>query len=626
MSQVFEIAFTVTGPLLTRSQDAMALGLDAHGLTREGVVVVPGSHLRGHLRQALAGCLDLLGDAHGPLRDEVDALCRLLGSKSRNGDEPERAALRFPDVFIGAGKGSARTLNRIRIDEQSGRVDPGALLLMQSPLAPGETMRFSGRLKLDAASPGITPERIRHWLHRALSLVPAVGSEKAIGFGRISEVEIKVSHKPETSDHISLPDGQRIGLRLTLDRPFCFADPIGRSDNRFVSLPYIPGAALLGALFAYARAHRQDDAHCQHILAQAENIRFSHAHPVPAAQPSAMPIGPIPRSWVIAKNVLYDLADGGADAPINGEAPAFSVDWKSAQSGKVETYLARQASVSGACATPGRTLRVRTKIEHSRNSAEDGKLFATECIDPHGFEYHTDLHLDAAGEPKAALRAALAEVLPRALHGLGKTKAEVSRVRPVAATALPDRSDLKTGQHLVLTLRSDAAIPLDTGQLPATGAAEQLKTAYQAAFDGLFGEGVVRLIDYFASQRLAGGNYLYQRFRKPAGLPYQPIVLTEAGSVFVFRIEKTEGLVETLHRWCQTGLPVGEAVAVEGMPSWQLNPYRPQNGHGEVRLRVIAGERTAARRLIDLHDLDTTTPDPAQPNTGTPVTATEAQP
>ena len=59
-------------------------------------------------------------------------------------------------------------------------------------------------------------------------------------------------------------------------------------------------------------------------------------------------------------------------------------------------------------------------------------------------------------------------------------------------------------------------------------------------------------------------------------------MLTQPGSVFVFRVldaAKAKGL---LALWQRHGLALSTAVKADHGHTWQDNPYIPQNGYGEV--------------------------------------------
>lgn len=615
----FTLELDVAGPLLTRSMDAARLGLDAHSLTDSDKPTLPGSHVRGHLRQALVGFQALLR-MHQPQRtqecEELERLCELLGrgptkstSAGDTGDDnepehdgitPYRARLRFPRHFVGSAQGSRRQLHRIRIDTGVGRVDRGALLVMESALAPDERMTFCGELRLDDGE--LAPERIAHWLQRAASLIPALGSNKAVGFGRV--LAARIAHTTREFESVKLPGDRassRHGLRFNLDRPFCFASTRSRSDNRFESLAYVPGAAVLGALLEYTHRHATSDAsgHCDTINRHSENIRFGHAHPVRCnAVVSDIP-GPMMQSWVLAKNTLYELADSTPGVPIADIAPAFPTDWKHDAADAVATWNASRyhtGNADDACAWPERVLNVRTAIDPDRNSADIGKLFATECIAPDGFDWCLDFAIDD-GVDRQQLLGALAHVLPRALHGLGKTKAEASNVRIVPAFAPRHEFATAKGDRLLLSLHSDAAIPLAIDGLANAGSAQAMHDAYRSAFAALSGNRL-RLLRHFAGQRYAGGDYLYHRFWRKARPDYAPMLLTEAGSVFVFQVDDSDGLNALLDDWLARGLPVGDALADSRFAAWELNPYRRQNGYGEIRIRHVAANKAQGNEVL----------------------------
>jgi hypothetical protein len=99
----------------------------------------------------------------------------------------------------------------------------------------------------------------------------------------------------------------------------------------------------------------------------------------------------------------------------------------------------------------------------------------------------------------------------------------------------------------------------------------------------------LELSHYFARQELAGGWYLHRRFRK--GLPYQPWLLTSAGSVFVFRgIQPGAG--EHLQEWLERGLPIDDRLVEPNQLGgdrfryWERCPYVPENGYGEIGVNL----------------------------------------
>ncbi len=599
-THVFEIELEIVGPLLTRSLNAAAVGLDAHGLLDDGHPALAGDHVRGHLLQALDGAAALLGE-EDPEVGRNGRIRALLGSASAadSDDAPLRRRLRFPHRFIAADASAAgRRLHRIRLDED-GRVEDGMLLVLHSPLAPGQRARFRGELKVaDVALAGLAPAALADWLGKLLQLIPAVGSSKGVGFGAVESV--KVSHRLAAESVALKPPAlppangssaaQRVGLVFRLDRPFCFAKPALHDNNRFESQAYVPGSALLGALLNHAHAHREAP-DCALILELQDRLRFTHAHPLGDDGGAARELPmPVLQSWVRADDGFYDVALLQAPLLIADRAPAFESDWKYAD------HCALRESGIRLPVQLHAELVVRTAISRDTNSAVDGQLFAMECRRPGDIDFGCDLLIDAA-ERGPPLLAALGRLLPQALHSLGKTKAEAHDLRLRAPFASAAPQGLKPGDRILLELHSDAALPLRTAGIPASGGGAALTRAFADVFEPLSANSL-RLLRHFSRQRYVGGSYLYRRFWQSLGRGYRPLLLTEAGSVFVFEVTKGAQAEQQLRDWAIAGLPVGDSESATGIPAWQLNPYRRQNGYGEIRVRHLSAQTDARPRLL----------------------------
>lgn len=600
MSAILTVALTIEGPLLVRSQDAMRVGLDAHGgIDTAGRAYIPGSHIKGQIRHAIRACVDLLGNAPGAT--DAKAFACALGdvSPSDSRDKPERARLRFPDRFVATVEATQhRTLHRIRMHDD-GRVDDGALLVLQSPLAPGEKQTFVGELRLDD-DPTLSAAEAEVWLRRTLALVPAVGSLKGVGYGRILAVE--VSHRiRDAGQALVVPpsvftqDGcLRVGLQFELDRPFCFARPTARENNRFESENHVPGAALLAALLGHAKRLSEQSVHARTVVEHAEAIRFGHAYPlrkdtVPVAD---LPL-PILQSWVQTNTQFEDVALCESLTPTEADgwqAPAFATDWKD------EAFDRLQAAGIHIRSAPPRELRVRTAIDQGKRSADEGKLFATECVVPDGYDWACDLTLLANGDNSTLLEA-LRHLLPEALYNLGKTKAEVSKLRWCHPFHQPDLKSLQSGDTIILELHSAAALPVDDAFVSATGGAVALRNGYKRVFAEL-SENSLDLQRHFATQHYVGGSYLQARFWSQSGRACRPLLLTDAGSVFVLKVVDAECATRVLRAWAMTGLPVGDTEKAKDTAAWQLNPYRAANGYGDIRIRTVATEQLGHRRPL----------------------------
>jgi hypothetical protein len=126
--------------------------------------------------------------------------------------------------------------------------------------------------------------------------------------------------------------------------------------------------------------------------------------------------------------------------------------------------------------------------------------------------------------------------------------------------------------------------------VPSSGALvpEQMHALYRAAWRQISGE-TLELSHYFARQCLMGGLYQWQRF--VPSLPYNPWLITEAGSVFV--LKPVAGQEEQSRRWLEARLPLGLPIPEWAIHHyslgdtqkpevfWRCCPFVPENGWGE---------------------------------------------
>ncbi|MGH8490903.1 MAG: hypothetical protein ACREXS_19080 [Gammaproteobacteria bacterium] len=132
-------------------------------------------------------------------------------------------------------------------------------------------------------------------------------------------------------------------------------------------------------------------------------------------------------------------------------------------------------------------------------------------------------------------------------------------------------------------MQSAARLLPNPGNIPPTNGGDQLLKLYQAAWREL-SDHTLELQRFYAQQQLAGGQYLWRRFRKGAH-PYNPELLTVPGSVFVLKLAGDEKTArEKLQAWLDHGLsplksdPYGE--------DWEQNPYIRANGYGQVAINL----------------------------------------
>lgn len=594
----YRLSFTVQAPVLSHALGALGFGYDKAMLRDQAGYVLPGSLIRGNLRHALERFAAIL---HSEERQkEADGLqsdiIRWFGPRSAKDQAMERATLHF-DYYWRARSASpteAVPRYRIKISEDSGTVEPGQLLSIESPYQSGEELVFGGCIRLSRLHDGEEAKRLRRWLGKAADFIPALGALKGVGFGKVAKAEWAElenegrTHRPSAQN--IAPQG-RLRLRLALDRPFCIAKPHAPDGNIFHGEESIPGGAIKGAL-----ARGLDDGEKNAL--DFDRLVFTHARP--SKMDSLARERAIPWSLCWAGGRVADLALLAAQNALGGgkedafllstgqglEAPKFPMDWKDN-----EWQAARQAC--GIRAEPGRHLAVHTAIDPETGGSAEGLLFSLDCVDPEGHDWLAEVDAGALEEnTRAAALEKLAEALSRPLWGIGKTKAkaelEILAILPDARPPEPKAIKLAVGgiEHslYIVTLQTPARL-LDTVEgVAPTGGAPRLQALYRDYWRKVSG-GRLDLLAYFARQTRVGGDFLHQYYwLKNQGIKaYQPWWLSDPGSVFVLRWASagTPAEAETLlSAWQRFGLPQPEGGDSHGQ--WRWNPYIRENGYGEI--------------------------------------------
>jgi len=520
---------------------------------------------------------------------------------------PQRGRLRIAD-FLAEDRSGGR-LYRIEIDDELGSVKEGHFKVAEAPFLPGEEASFVGKLELFARDEAEADAALLQ-LRAGLGWIAAFGSEKTVGFGRTLAVEVAEKRNPVDVAQV-VPDGAptaTLPLCVTFEEPVCFpaAQPVA---NLFESTDEIPGGALKGALATTLnllagrvpgapvgeecarQLHRWKD-----LAVNLAAIRFTNAFPATAPEDGPAPRRPVrpPLSLVKWKDAdgktrLSDAAHAAGPFLLAGRAPEFAADWKE-ESDVLHGF-------GWACLK--RELRVHTAIDPDTGAVKDGVLFALEMLRPEAVTWRGLALLHGVPEDRrAAVAAQLRDLLTTiGLRRVGKTDAhaKVSIPENDPGNAVVSGSSASQEGLFVLTLQSDVLLG-DPATLPPGAGARDLRSFYETAWHGLSG-GRLRLVRFFARQRLLGGRYLWKRFRP--GKPYAPWLLTTAGSVFVVHAPgDAEQAQAMIGEWLKKGLPVPNGLG-GGEPKWKTCPFVPENGWGEIALDLsvhrdwnAAGEAT----------------------------------
>lgn len=574
-----KVTITLEGPILTKSSSPARFGLDAavaRTATAQEESCLPGSLIKGKIKESLL----VLGYKESEVISWLGEESEAMGH-----NDPLRGAWLFPDYFVSSTEEKKGcTKHRIAVIDVLGSVKGEALQVIETPFPPGQEVEFSGDVRFygDDTEAEATLKKIR----QALRWTTGIGANRSIGFGRLLKAVVKLVPEDTQPPQSAFPsEVAALAVSLRPSGPLCVAQhKIG--GNLFESEEFIPGNMLAGAVMETAKKLAV-------TIPNFNVIRFRHAFPalVNQGRPPAMPLSLVRKKGETEEERTGDVADHKNPVTFEhqGEkiAPAFCLDWKPSDWEEVEKKLR--------IVHPARELRVRTAIDSVKRTGLDGSLFAWEMVHPftdpgkEALEWKTII--DLGDLPAGADRKATAEDLAKILRYLGflsKTKATCTAT--VAAAPVSTPPDIQNGDPIRIVLRTPAQLAdprfQNLSDIPKFGAisAEQMLVLYQKAWDEL-SDGSLALSHHFARQFLAGGNYLARRFQK--NKPYNPWLLTDTGSVFVFTVLDKVKAFAHLKTWLATGLPLPNWVDESNFGrDWQSNPYIPQNGFGEVAIHT----------------------------------------
>ncbi|MBK8809436.1 MAG: hypothetical protein IPN69_01710 [Acidobacteria bacterium] len=577
------ITLTFRAPVLTKSTSAGGYGIDASFARDEnGDYLLPRSLVKGRLKQSFLEQEDLGGISRNEWAE-------LMGDEADPGSyRPNRGTLEFTNLIHPKSGGSEAKSYRIQIDDHRRAVMHNALLVIDSPFAPGSPVDFTGKVRFFAVDRNESKAKERI-LRRGLAFMTCLGAEKSVGFGELTDVRIDPGEREMTStvNLNAVPNAAPLTLDFVIrpESPFCLTkDQI--AENTFESDKIITGGAIKGCFATSWLAFLGTDpaeginntidsprAEYADLWRNFEKIRFTHAMPAPAGS-NTRPLA-IPFSMAAGKKdtPLVDLAAVSEACLLDGAAPAFQMDWKRERWNEAEKLFAWDL--------PPTKLEVRNRHDRDRRKAMDENLFAYQMVIPDGHKWLGRIDFGDIEDDSERFRTIqqlnhLIECLGT-LRFLGKTKARAdiklgSGIFRDAEVAAP------SDERFVFVYLQTPALMLDPSNLDEFSGAEELSEAYRNYWSELPGK--PELSHYFARQRLAGGEYVWKRFGD--GGKYMPFLLTEAGSVFAL---KKDGLdLGELTKAVSRGLPLDKSVRGRHGIDWKSNPYIPENGYGEVRV------------------------------------------
>ena len=572
-----QLDITIEAPYLVHGNDPGRYGLDATLLTdNRGRPVLPGTLVAGRIVEVWHNLGSMLGGANPT--NWFGSKGSVLGSRAR---------LKVDDLVLQSINDQPLQVNksgfdttRIRQNGDTGAVDHGALFVAEQIAAPGAQLSFSGTWRTWATDDEIAS--LVPQLKAALLLQTQLGAYRSVGFGRVKAVQIGAASAVSAFLKLaSTDDRHRFALRT--DGALCVGSR-SRRGNVFESTDVISGGTILGAIATMLGAKYGQPNLSNINSALAKNfslLRCTHA--IPAQAGCGRPV-PLPQSLVSHNGQILDAWQHAVPPVELASVPAFQTDWK-----QNDYQLVQNSQRWG---VTQRYLRIRTDIDSS-GAAKESSLFGYECVvsprddnDEVSTQWLFDLDLQSIPVADRELaRQELAQLLSLGLFPIGKTDA-LLKVENVSGSGevwqAKDQTNMQVGELVPMLLVSDALL------FPTSRVAElsepDLLTIYKAAFHDLMQQagcdGALELSHFFATQRLTGGDYLRSRFHRST--TYQPWVLTEAGSVFVFKVKDAASARLMFNQWSAAGLALPADVKAACGDTWDKNPYLQNNGFGEV--------------------------------------------
>lgn len=614
-----KLSFTLKAPIFSHGTNVLRFGMDATPLmvadkqSKQQRQALPGSLIKGNIRHALAYYEELLSTTGETASShELEAFTENWFGKEADSDNlPDSGALNFDYHWLSEESVTqTEQRNRIEIATDTGSVEEGSLQILETPFPSGKAVVFTGYIRLIATDS--EKQQVCHWLDRACQYIDALGAFKGVGFGQLMAFQLTSCdmpppklpiHQDQQSD--SKTEVRRMRLRVELDRPLCIAEPHQESSNLFRSLRYIPGNVLKGAIANRQRSYLGDQSAVNDWAAETGFSDWVVTHALPSTSAQYCRNKALPHSMFIADECYMDITwqlTAGTELSLSQQmeqqllsvaakhrsAIAFQSDWKP------KHYAMAEQLINGDEIWLDSQIKVSTAIDslYQDNGTGQSKpkaLFAREELNTEGWRFICDIDLGllATDQYQAAV-VSLKQLTESPLIGIGKTKACATlqlEEMPFDRQQLLEqiKAQLNTGQ-LVITLQSHANLFIT----PPSNYETDHFSLYQDYFNSLNSEGL-NLAYALASQSLRGGGYLLRRFRafNPEN-QYQPLWLTEPGSVFGFEltdINKQEQIAEMVADWLQFGLPLANSQSRDKANSeWQTSPYINRNGFGEIIL------------------------------------------
>lgn len=318
-----KLEIVVEAPFVSAGLQTASFGLDHTVLRKEGKPAVPGSHVKGLLRQVLE---DMAAEADSPITP--DQVAGWFGQEASNEEstdatptadrrdaggvpswQPKEAKIFFSDLVArDAPNADDGSLTRVAVDRRTGTARDGHLQVIESPYATGQRVTLDGivRLATDDDDLAIGSFQV------ALKLLLAVGGLKGAGFGRVHRAEISPC-EPREPVLLTAPRNESCGawaharIVVRLDAPF-LVNARRLAGNHFQGDLDVPGSVLKAAIGRKLALLDEADIR-ERLSSLLSKCRITSAKPIPEDLESSAR----PRVPPLSLYSLYLRKDGGGE-------------------------------------------------------------------------------------------------------------------------------------------------------------------------------------------------------------------------------------------------------------------------------------------------------------------------
>lgn len=631
-----DIRLKIRGPVLTAGVGTRKIGIDVNQL-KNGAdrPIISGTHIKGRLKFSILQMLlshdNFIYGIPSVNVEEKDKIVKFWGSQL----EPIFGAPdKYPspvtvEDFILQDETPFSISHRIAILRDTGTVREGALAFIEGANS-GQELTWKGSVLIPKnGTGGLHFEELKDLIIYGFLWLDSIGRQNNIGWGNIIGREIakpsipfenivnkvkNISNTLKRSSESYMPininenEIDSIGIAIKLKSPLLVSDHSTKT-NFFEGRDDIPGSVLKRAMADCLLAELgklpggwikedlinvPDENEYDELIKNFSSIFIRFAFPVNPCNlrdaqlktvETKRPV-PLPLTTFVYKGwkpehggpwdiLIMDLKDDKRFLThITGKRIIFKSD---------AGLKGWQIGGSGELFTPQHFIHTKTAIDNFTLASEEAKLFSYRAMSEVYNEAHQTLVSEIIFPKSEKQRQQILKILSKIIsigkssrHGLGQIEInEIKLVRDNWQERLNQfNSQINDKKFLIPIMLTTETVLLEPFKVQLNS---DLKEMYEKAWKTIFGD-KAGLRKFYVHHKIRGVR------KGKGGVP--PVVLTDAGSVFVLEIDKDEqknkNIETVLEKISTFGVEIDDYLETIDTKWDAFCPYRRTNGYGEV--------------------------------------------